>query len=171
MEKAFKTLLFCSLGILLLQSCTKNDSNVIKAIDTELLFNSCIPDFSLILERDWNWTLDTLTEYILERTVDSVSIHLRIGLYSDREEANDWLAFYVSDASASMNEGHPEGLAIGDQFYWWSGSPDAEISNIMFFRYNAFFMMNCRNYNKLDTFALNIDQEILRRAPYISFME
>lgn len=171
MKKAFKTLFFYSLGILLLLSCKKDDSIVVKEIDTELLLYNCIPDFSLILEREWAWTLDTLTEYLLEKTDDTASIRLKIGLYSNHEEAIDWLAYYISDASASMNEGHPEGLAIGDEFYWWSGSPEADISHIMFIRYNAFFMMNCRNYDKLDTFAFDIDQEILRRAPYITYME
>lgn len=160
--------IFCSLS---LDSCTKEASNIIEEIDAVSLFDKHLSDFTLIFEREWAWALDTLTEYLVKRQSDSANIQLRIGLYSNQDEAFQKLDLYLNDVSIAMKEGHPDGIEIGDKFYWWAGSPGADITNIMFVRFNAFFMMNSHDYGMLDSFALNIDQDILKRASYITFAD
>lgn len=75
--------IFCSLS---LDSCIKEGSNIIEEIDADVLFDKHLSDFTLEYERVRAWDT-TLTEYLVKRQSDSANIQLRIGLYSNQDEA------------------------------------------------------------------------------------
>lgn len=153
----------------LLFFCNKENSNetsLISKIDIEEMRKINLEDFHLIRER----TDSTRTEYVLTRNEDSVDVFIAIGLYPSADNAENSVLEDFSYMAIKMEEGASQKIIIGDKYWWWSPNSDFNnVTNLIFIRENAVFIISSHNYGDLKNLAKKIDDDILNKEPYIIF--
>jgi hypothetical protein len=144
-----------------------NGEHSITDIDVMAMAQKHLAEFSFIRERP---LYDFGTEYVFARERDSVTVFITIGLYQQEDEALNAAISYMDDISLVMEEGNPGDRSTGDAFWWWAPGPEKSIiTNIIFVRTNALIIMSAPNFDELEALAVNIDNDILNKASYITF--
>ena len=140
--------------------------NIICDIEMEQMAQLNLPDFSLLRES----SIDSLrTEYVFYRMDDSVKLFITLGLYHSEQDVQDVANNYVNSISLYLDEGPHQGVSIGNKFWWDTGSDPDVLTDIVFTRKNALFIMNSRKYEDLKTLAIKIDNDIFNKESYIIF--
>ena len=107
-------------------------------------------------------------EYVFIREGDSANVFINIGLHQSEEYTENTADNYLNSISLVMKEGPHHGVYIGDKFWWWAPDGDSNnVTNIVFIRKNALFIMSSHNYRELNTLAKKIDDDIIIKANYI----
>ncbi len=128
-----------------------------------------LPGFDLVRSRaQWNCG----REFVFQRASDQVTIHLTIGLHQSPTAANDVALDYLNEISIKMMEGGLGNAQIGDKFWWWSPNSDSEnVTNILFLKENALFILSSHSYKNLVDLARTLDEDIKRKADYLKIDE
>lgn len=128
-----------------------------------------LPDFNLVRGRaQWNRG----REFVFQRTSDQATIHLTIGLHPSPTDANKVASDYLNEISMRMMEGGLGNTQIGDKFWWWSPTSDSDnVTNILFLKENALFILSSHSYKNLVGLARKIDEDINVKAAYLKVAE
>ena len=162
-------LVFAGTISFLLLFCDRDNNceNSITDIDVITMVQKHLADFTFIKE----YPIDSIkTEYVFERNMDSALLIISVGLYQNEDEALNIAKDYVESISAHMEEGHPDGISVGDAFWWWAPGPEFSImKNIVFVRTNALFILSGPAFEDLvEPLAISIDNDIMNEASYIT---
>lgn len=169
MKKKMYLMAFAGTISFFLLFCDRNNSceDSIADIDVITMVLEHLPDFTFI--RDY--PKDSIkTEYVFTRKVDSALLIISMGLYKSEDEALNIANEYVKSISIHMEEGHPDGISIGDAFWYWAPGPEFSImKNIVFVRTNALFVLSGPAFEDLvEPLAISIDSDILNEASHIT---
>ena len=146
---------------------TKKQETIITNIDMEEMAHRHLSGFSL-LRKGSNG--DIGTEYVFTSESDSVNVFIIVGLHESGKDAENVVLDYLNGISIGMKNGPIPGESIGDKLWWWSPNSDPnDVTNIVFIRENALFIMSCWNNEKIKTLAKAIDDDIIGKASYITF--
>lgn len=147
---------------------THNDCPIAK-FDAVQMGQQNLPDFDLVRSRaQWNRG----REFVFQRASDQATIHLTIGLHPSPTDANEVASEYLNEISMRMMEGGLGNIQIGDKFWWWSPTSDSEnITNILFLKENALFILSSHSYKNLLDLARTIDEDIKAKASYLKIAE
>ena len=148
-------------------SCNKEiiSFSIITKVDMEGMAYRHLNDFSLIRSRP-KWDLGK--EYVFCRESDTACVFITIGLHQSGKDAENIANKYLTYISAGFNEGPHQGVSIGDKFWWLAPFQDNSVlTNIVFIKENALFIMSSGSYNELKTLAQKIDHDIIIKANYI----
>lgn len=63
-----------------------------------------------------------------------------------------------------------DGEYIGEKFWWTLANPVNQVVNMVFLRYNVYFILISSDVDTMIEFAKNIDKDLLSGASYISFL-
>jgi len=150
-----------------LNSCKKSDDDkiFIKEIEMKEMSKLNLSDFNLIRE-----STDNLgTEYVYKRDRDSATVFIRLGISSSINEAERAIDKYLNSISIRMNNGPYQNSSFGDKFWWLAPDSTYTVTNIVFIRGNVFFIMSSHNYQGIIDLAKKLDEDILKKEPYIKF--
>lgn len=154
-------------------SCNKeNNENKdlqISHIDMVEMANRYLKEFN-IQQKSSNDSL--VTEYIFTRNTDSANIFITIRIHNTSIEAESFVNNYIDDVSLHMEEGLYQEIIIGDKYWWWAPNSDFNnLTNLVFIRKNAVFVMSSHSYEDIKTLAKKIDDDIVNRESYITFSD
>jgi hypothetical protein len=166
-NKILKLILCIAISCSLL-FCDKQDNNEtrIKKINMQELSLRHLPNFILVRER----LRDSLKiEYVFKRESDSINVFITVGLHSSAENAENIANNYINSISILMKAGTHNGVSIGDKMWWWPDADSNSLTNIVFIRKNALFIMSSHGFRDLKSLAKKIDEDIVTGASYITF--
>jgi len=153
----------------ILTASNNNNNNFITKFDAEAMAKKNLNDFVLVRKRA-KWNLGR--EFVFQKSDDPINVFLTIGLHQSPGEAEAVALDYLNEISIRMTEGPLVGLTIGDKLWWWSPNSDSnKVTNILFIRENALFILSSHSFTKLKDLAKTIDDDITERATYITIKE
>ena len=147
--------------------CNKQDNieTIITKVDMEEMAHRHLPYFNLLRERS-KYVYGR--EYVFVRESDSANIFITIGLHQSEKDAENIANNYFSEISMVMKEGPHQGVTIGDKYWWLAPFQDSSIlTDIVFIRKNALFIMSSHSYEELKELAKKIDDDIIIDANYV----
>lgn len=164
-----------SIAVLIFQICcvderglltASNNDSVITRFDAEEMAKKNLVDFTLVRERaQWNRG----REFVYQKLNDQVNVFITIGLHQSSNDAKDIALDYLNEISMGMREGPLAGVAIGDKLWWLSPNSDSNnVTDILFTRKNALFIMSSHSYIKLKELAKAIDEDIVKGESYLT---
>lgn len=167
-----------SIAVLIFQICcgevrglltASNNDSVITRFDAEEMAKKNLVDFTLVRKRaHWNRG----REFVFQRSDDQANVFIIIGIHQSPNDANAIALDYLNEISIRMEEGPLAGAAIGDKLWWWSpNSNSTNVTNILFLKKNALFILSSHRYKKLIDLARAIDEDISKKEPYIIIEE
>ncbi len=166
-----KIFLIITTGIYLYScfSCAKespeNENSVITNVGIEEMGHLYISEFEL--RRSWP-KFNEGREYNFIKENTSESLYIRVGLFKSREDAEEIANEICREISVYLNEGPHQGTYVGDNFWWFDTADTNSLTNLIFTRKNALFIMGAHGgYKELKTLAKKIDDDILRDAEYV----
>jgi hypothetical protein len=141
------------------------DKNFITGLNVDLMAKRHLANCYLVRKRaKWNYG----REFVFKSNNEKVNVFITIGLHQSAEDAENTADNYLNSISLVMKEGPHHGVYIGDKFWWWAPDGDSNnVTNIVFIRKNALFIMSSHNYRELNTLAKKIDDDIIIKANYI----
>jgi hypothetical protein len=144
--------------------------SIVTRMDIQKMRELYLSDFQLVRETVRPDYLGT--EYVFQRESDSVGFYMTVGIAESDKVAQVSLSNLLKEVSMVMTSGPHLGISVGDE-YWWLAKYDDEsiLINIAFVRKNVLITMGGGNhYDKLESLAKNIDNDILKKASYIDFV-
>lgn len=128
-----------------------------------------LASFSLQRER----SVDSMsTEYVFVRESNSADVFITIGLHQSAKDAEYIANNYLNGISLHMEEGPYQGVSIGDKFWWCAPTSDSNnVTNLVFLRKNALFIMSSHSYEEIEELAKKIDDDIIKEESYITFRD
>lgn len=161
--------LIINLNLLIAQGKITNSvkDKFITKLDASQIAESHFPNSQLIRKTaKWNCG----REYVYKLN-NNANIFITVGLHQSYTSVYDVANQYLNDISIRMVEGL-EQVKIGDKFWWWATNNDTNvITNIVFIRKNALFILSSQNYNGLLNLAKLIDEDISNKEKYILMEE
>ena len=151
--------------------CNKEESkkSIVIRIDIQKMSQLYLSEFKLVKETIRNDYLGT--DYVFHRTSDSVSFYMQIGIGKSDKDAQANVLKYLKDISDVLTNGPHLGVSVGDEYWWKERFNNANIlDHIAFVRKNLVIIIaGGTRYDKLESLAKNIDDDILKKASYIDF--
>lgn len=149
----------------------RSDPNVplVTRVDMEEMARRHLVDFSLVSKRPiWNYG----REYVFRRESDKATVFVTVGLHPSVGEVEELVLDYLNSISAVMRKGPIIGELIGDNGWWLSPSFAPHIvTNIVFIRKNALFILSSHNYEEMKELAKAIDNDLMGAAFYITIKD
>lgn len=172
-NKYFSSLTFLIAAFILQFGCSdvggilnsaQKDSLITK-FDAEQMAKMNLPDFILIRSRaQWNRG----REFVFQRSKDQANVSVIIGMHQSSSNATSVALDYLNEISMHMNDSPLAGAAIGDKLWWWSPNADTtNVTNILFLKENALFILSSHKYENLIDLARAIDEDIAKKEIYI----
>jgi hypothetical protein len=142
------------------------DKSLITSFNTNLMAIKHLPNFNLMRKRaKWNFG----REFVYNSNDSKSNIFITVGIQQSKKDAENIANDYINDISIRMEKGSHKGIVIGDEFWWWTPNSDSgDLTNIVFIRKNAIFIMSSHNYANLKMLAKVIDEDITKGEPYVT---
>jgi hypothetical protein len=158
------TLIFCLFFSCGIEKDSDSIDSVITKFDAEKMAQEHLTDYYLVRKRAlWKYG----REFVYSNN-DTINIFITVGLYQSDNEAENNVNTYLNNSSAVWNAGMHQGESIGNKFWWLAPFQDSSIlTNIIFIRKNASFIMSSHTNEKLKELAKKIDNDIINHSDYI----
>ena len=141
------------------------ENRYVTRFDADEMVKKHLTDFNLLGKRAI-WNRGRMFEY---QNNNAQKVSILVGLHPSANDAEVIALDYLNYISMAMKKGPIEGESIGDKLWWWSPSSDPNnVTNIVFIRKNALFIISSHSYKKIKALAKAIDEDIINRESYTS---
>jgi hypothetical protein len=141
---------------------------LVDEIDVTQMSEAHLNDFKILFE---DIGYQNKGKFIVFESNDKESaITMYFEICSSQEDAETTINGIFDDMPGQVIGEPYDGEYIGEKFWWTPTDPKNQSVNIIFLRYNVYFILISRDVDMMIELIKNIDADLLNEASYISFL-
>lgn len=109
-------------------------------------------------------------QLIFQSNVKKSTVIMYFEICSSGKEAKHNLFDIFNDMPGQLIEEPYDGVSMGENFWWSPMETTTQVRNIVFLRYNVYFILISTDIELLVNLAKSIDDDLLKGATYISYL-